>query len=117
MDIATTARGIARLASPEDIEREEFEFILIADSGLELVADCGDLFYPNSKKFGYTHPNLHRRIDLEAIGDSEYPFMYYDENGLPYNQSIVLGVWDGFNSYRTTTTYIHDEESETCEIP
>lgn len=122
MDFATTARGIAKLASPEDIEREDFEFILIVDSGLDLVTDSGDELYPNSKKFGYTNPNLHRRIDLEAVEGtdpltSNYPFMHYDEDSDPYKQSIVLGVWDGLNSYRTTTTYIHDEESETCEIP
>lgn len=68
---------------------------------------------------GYTHPNLHRTIDLDPVIEpgKEYPFIYKDENGVPYKQNIKLGTWDGIHSYRTTETITHDEESTTCEIP
>lgn len=118
MEIVATARGLAKPATPKEIAKEEFDFILVADTGCELAIDSGDILYPNSQKFGYTNPNLHRRIDLDAVGtESDYPFMRYDDDGVPYKQSIAIGVWDGYNSYRTTTTHIHDEESIDCEIP
>lgn len=67
----------------------------------------------------YTHPDLHRRVDVDATGDpgTDYPLMPRDADGNPYQQRIKLGIWDGVNSYRLTETYTHDEESETCEIP
>ena len=67
----------------------------------------------------YTNPDLHRRVDMDAEipQGSDYSFVQYDEDGNPYKQDIVIGVWDGIHSYRTTTTYTHDEESTTCEIP
>lgn len=58
-------------------------------------------------KFGYTNPNLHRRVDASAdhISANE-----------PLPRSYELGIYN-VNSYRTVTRHTHDEESETCEIP
>lgn len=119
VDIARTARGIAKLATPEDIAKEQIVELLASDVGLILATDSGVPIGLNAPGFGYTNPNLHRRIDNdpEYIPGVHYPFVVYDENGVPYRQETVLGVWDGLNSYRTTTTFTHDEESETCEIP
>lgn len=113
-----TAKGAARLATEEEIAREDVEYYLASDLGLILCTDTGDMISPNTGDFGFTNPNLHRRIDdaLPPAG-SDYPFVYYDSDGNPYPQSIVLGVWDGVNSYRTTQVFTHDEESTTCEIP
>ena len=57
---------------------------------------------------GFTHPNLHRRIDAQdpPEGSKEVQPRKY-----------TLGVYDGINSYRTTQIFYHDEESTTCEIP
>lgn len=165
--IPSTAKGAARLATEEEIAREDSKYILVSDAGLTLLTDSGDIFVPNVADFGYTHPNLHRRIYLDApyeaapdyftyVADMAtesnsplvtegsvnlqgeragswadmtaengtpdpavhtYPLMPFDKDGIPYDQDIVLGVWDGLHSYRTTTTYTHDEESTTCEIP
>ena len=117
--IPVTAHGAARLATPEEIAREQVEHYLANDSEDYLLSDILDYLIPNVPDFGYTNPNLHRRIDDEAIAPfgSNYTFVVYDPEGNPYRQSVKLGIWDGINSYRTTTTYIHDEESETCEIP
>lgn len=57
-------------------------------------------------KVGFTNPNLHRRVKEDrTVGDKEY---------LPreYNLSI-----QGVDSYRTTESFIHDEESELREEP
>lgn len=128
--IAGTARGLARLATPEEIEREDDYYVIVTDGGLPLLTDSEEDEIAPNVNLGYTHPNLHRRIDLDAVPTLDelvaagidptthrYPFVYYKEDGTPYRPSIALGVWDGINSYRTTTTYIHDEESTTCEIP
>lgn len=48
---------------------------------------------------GFTHPNLHRR-KTSGVTDREYR----------------VGVY-GVNSYRYTAYSVHDEESETSEIP
>lgn len=60
---------------------------------------------------GYTHPNLHRRIDPQE------PPKESDEL-LPRDYSI--GIY-GLNSYRTTTFNYHDdasyEASDDSEIP
>lgn len=58
-------------------------------------------------EIGYTNLNLHRRIDPQQPEDPR--------EALP--RSYSMGVYDGINSYRTTTIYYHDEESTTCEIP
>lgn len=62
---------------------------------------------------GYTNPNLHRYLP-ETPADAE---LSEDERaagvvGKSYQLSIA-----GTDSYRTTTIILHDEESETCEIP
>ena len=171
VEIPRTARGVARLATEEEIAREESLYYIASDLGFIITTDSGIPLVPNTGDFGYTNPNLHRRVytDLEsesrpldpynklrysapiAVTDednllaeteeevlasrygtwnqmeaeggspeadySDYLFVHYDENGHPYPQTVVLGVWDGVHSYRTTTTYTHDEESTTCEIP
>jgi len=118
-DITKTAHGIAKLATPEEIAREDGTYCLAADNGSVLATDSGVELIMNVPEFGYTNPDLHRRIDDDPVFDPDvdYPFSPRDEHGVPYKQSVVLGVWDGIHSYRTTTTYTHDEESTTCEIP
>ena len=56
---------------------------------------------------GFTHPNLHRRVDVQQPTDPREvaPRKY------------TVGVYDKINSYRTTEISYHDEESTTCEIP
>lgn len=56
---------------------------------------------------GFTHPNLHRRIDPQQSpeGSEEYQPRKYQ-----------LGIY-GVNSYRTTETVLHDEDAEDNEIP
>lgn len=118
--VPRTARGVARPATPEEIAREESRYYLASDTGFILVTDNEEIpLIPNVGDFGYTNPNLHRRIDNDPIipPGSDYPFVHYDAEGNPYKQSVVIGVWDGRHSYRTTTTHTHDEESTTCEIP
>lgn len=48
---------------------------------------------------GFTHMNLHRRKST----DTE-------------NRNLSIGKY-GVNSYRTTETVLHDEDSRTTEIP
>lgn len=57
-------------------------------------------------EFGYTQPNLHRRVDPQEPND--------DTETSP--REYKLGVY-GLDSYRTTEINYHDEESETSEIP
>lgn len=119
VEISRTAQGIAKPATPEELAKDQTRFLLAADSGSLLVTDSGIRLITNTPEYGYTNPNLHRRIetDPDIPAGSNYPFVVYDKNGVPFKQSVVIGVWDGINSYRTTTTYEHDEESTTCEIP
>lgn len=56
---------------------------------------------------GFTHPNLHRRIDPQPPTDPREV----------RERSYTIGVYDKLNSYRTTEISYHDEESTTCEIP
>lgn len=119
IEIPVTARGLIRPATEQEIEKENGLFYLATDTGLMLMTDSNNLLVPNIDELGYTNPNLHRRVDQDPdipVG-SDYPFVYYDSEGVPYKQNVVIGVWDGVNSYRTTTTFTHDEESTTCEIP
>ena len=120
-DIARTAKGKIRPATPEEIARETVQYYIVVDSGFYLVPDDDEdsLFIPNIGELGFTNPNLHRRIDQDAIvpPGSDYKFVHYDKNGNPYKQKVSIGVWDGVHSYRTTQTYTHDEESTTVEIP
>lgn len=73
-------QGRAVLASQDDLKRDEV---------------------------GFTHPNLHRRIDPQqlTIDSQEYH---------PRDYSIGIS---SVNSYRTTTIHHHDEETEEDEIP
>lgn len=117
--IATTARGLARPATEEEIAREDSKYFISTDLGDLLTTDLGDVIIPNTPDFGYTNPDLHRRIDQDALipSGSDYTFVEYDADGIPYKQQVKIGVWDGVHSYRTTETFTHDEESTTCEIP
>ena len=56
---------------------------------------------------GFTHPNLHRRID---------PQQPEEDSGELQPRSYTVNIYGG-DSYRTTTIYVHDEDSETSEIP
>ena len=118
-DIVRTARGVAKIATPQEVEIENQRMFLTTDTGLLLVTDSYDQLCANRMPFGFTNPDLHRRIDNDPtyVPGKNYSMVHYDSDGNPYPQSVVIGVWDGINSYRTTTTYIHDEESTTCEIP
>ena len=75
-----TGQGPAKLASAEDLARDEL---------------------------GYTHPNLHRRIDPQQPEESSQEYK-------PRDYSIGIS---NVNSYRTTTINTHNEDSETSEIP
>lgn len=57
-------------------------------------------------EIGFTNPNLHRRVDPKSPTDPQ------EIKSREYN----LGIY-GTESYRTTTVYLHDEDSETSEIP
>lgn len=58
---------------------------------------------------GYTHPNLHRRIDPHTIHD--------DKDHMELKpRHYTIGIL-GTNSYRTTEMFTHDEDSETSEVP
>lgn len=48
---------------------------------------------------GFTNPNLHRGKSTKSE-----------------NRKISVGIY-GLNSYRTTETVVHDEDSRTSEIP
>ena len=55
---------------------------------------------------GFTHPNLHRRIDPQILTESnEY-----------HPREYQLAI-NSLNSYRTTTIHSHDEDTELDEIP
>ena len=56
---------------------------------------------------GITKPNLHRRIDNE-----DTPKQEGEVAPDTYNLTVC-----GVNSYRTTTHTIHDEDSDSSEIP
>lgn len=56
---------------------------------------------------GITKPNLHRRIDNESTPLSP-------EEVKPDTYELSVG---GVSSYRTTAHTIHDEDSETSEVP
>lgn len=119
IEIPKTAHGVAKLATPEEIAKEDGVLFLCTDTDLILLSDSGDEFVINRPKFGYTNPNLHRRIETDPIYEPgvDYLLVHRDKDGVPYKQTNVIGVWDGINSYRTIHTQTHDEESTTCEIP
>lgn len=80
IDDFKTAQGIAKPVTPEEKAKDEL---------------------------GYTHPNLHTRIDPQQPTDPKEV----------RPKEYMLGVYDGINLYRTVQTSYHDEESTTCEIP
>lgn len=58
---------------------------------------------------GYTHPNLHRRIDPHTI--------HNDTDHMEFKpRQYTIGILST-NSYRTTEMFTHDEDSETSEVP
>lgn len=118
-DFIRTARGLARIATPEEIAKEESNYFLASDTYFTLLTDTGEALIPNVGDLGYTHPNLHRRVetDPDIPQGSNYPFIAYDANGNGFVSKVTFGVWDGIHSYRTTDYNTHDEESTTCEIP
>ncbi|MCM1226422.1 MAG: hypothetical protein NC320_03225 [Clostridium sp.] len=50
-------------------------------------------------KAGFTHPNLHRKKSVNTE-----------------NRNISVGIY-GLDSYRTTETVVHNENSRDSEIP
>lgn len=71
--------------------------LLTEQEALELARD----------RIGFTHPNLHRRIDNT---------IEYDVHGVKYpaQYSLELG---GVNSYRTTRIEVHEEYNGESETP
>ena len=63
--------------------------------------------YDKDMVVGFTNPNLHRRVDIKPLSP--------DSDELKPHE-IELQI-RGTNSYRTVTTFTHDEESITTEIP
>lgn len=119
-ELPQVAYGYATLATPEDISKETSGALcLLTNNGEPLLTGSGLSILTSEGRSGYTNPNLHRRIDNEAIipAGTEYPFVVYDSEGIPYHQVATLAVWDRLHSTRTTQTFVHDEESEDCEIP
>lgn len=72
---------------------------LVRDTSARL-ADEDDL---KRDELGYTHPNLHRRIDPQAPDT--------DNTGEIAPRDYQLGIL-GVNSYRTTTKHFHDDVAE-----
>lgn len=58
-------------------------------------------------KWGFTSPNLHRRID------PQYP---ETSTGELLPRDYQIGIYQG-DSYRTTSYFYHDEESTYDETP
>lgn len=59
------------------------------------------------KETGFTHPNLHRRVDPQVPEEGS-------EELKP--REYALGIYN-VNSYRTTTIHCQDDESDKVEIP
>lgn len=76
-------------------------------------------------QLGFTHPNLHRRVDPQQPPTPEDPNYDPDDpesvNRAYLNQEVAPRDYafaiEGVHSYRTTTYNTHDEESTTSEIP
>ena len=91
-EVAKTAYGRARLATDEEVARETIEYFLAEDyESLYLVTDSEELLLSNAGQFGYTDPNLHRRIDNEepveifdpTVDRSDYLLAKYGSTGEP----------------------------------
>lgn len=73
----------------------------------------------NDTTIGVTNPNLHRRVDnviscvgYAVVGEARVlnsPFELHP-------RTYLLGIYND-RSYRTTITYVHDEDSTTSEVP
>jgi len=57
---------------------------------------------------GYTHPNLHRRID------NDIPYTLGDGTQVPAKYSLSI---NDKNSYRTIKYQLHSEDDNESEIP
>lgn len=75
-----TGQGPAKLATIEDLERD---------------------------KVGFTHPNLHQRVD---------PVTPPEDCGEYQPRDYQLGIYN-VNLYRTTESHYHSEEANDIEIP
>ena len=62
-------------------------------------------------ELGFTHSNLHRRVDPHDPPVAENPL---NQEVAP--RSYQIGI-QNVHSYRTTQINVHDEESIDCEIP
>lgn len=60
---------------------------------------------------GYTHPNLHRRVDPQTPPTSEDP---RNQEVAPRNYQLSI---QNVHSYRTTIINVHDEDSIDDETP
>lgn len=54
----------------------------------------------HDENIGITNPNLHRRVESDPAS----------------GQTYSIGIY-GTHSYRTTTTSLHDENSDSSEVP
>lgn len=72
--------------------------------GPAVIASAEDL---QKEEIGFTHPNLHRRIDPQAPAEGSEELKPRD---------YKLGIY-GVNSYRTTAIHCQDDESDTVEVP
>ena len=79
-----TGQGLAYPASDKDLKRDEL---------------------------GFTHPNLHRRIDPKPILEAK------DKRNKEYKEKEYKLNIMNVHSYRTTIPTVHDEETEIDEIP
>lgn len=91
----------------EDSDGQEHKYPR-AGQGPARLADESDL---ERDALGFTHPNLHRRVDPQDpdTADSEY-----NQEKYPRGYQLMI---QNVHSYRTTTINAHDEESIDSEIP
>lgn len=69
--------------------------LVFMGQGVAKIADADDIA---KDEHGFTNPNLHRRINNQD------------------DKSYTIGIY-GLNSYRTTKTVTHNEDSTTTEVP
>lgn len=62
-------------------------------------------------ELGFTHPNLHRRVDPHDPPIADNPL---NQEVAPRSYQLEI---QNVHSYRTTQLNVHDEESIDCEIP
>ena len=103
-DIVIDNKG--NIISYKDVERNDVPYPHTAQ-GPATIVDPGSAEEDRDERLGFTHPNLHRRIDPKDENKGEYEF-----KARKY-QLMVQGV----NSYQTTTQNVHDDWSDDSEIP